>query len=87
MAKKFHINHQSFAKYAERAIVQIHQDVLTTYNFVEWIGETHIYLSPPQNTAQWASATLHWYQPYIKCNHLTATLNTSNYELKLKQKW
>ena len=37
--KKFHINHNSLANYAERAIVQIRQDVIAIYNFVEWIGD------------------------------------------------
>ena len=83
--KKYKINQLSLAEYAKRAVTQLRQDTLNTYNFVEWIGETYFTLSPPQTDAKWASATHLWYQPSSKYEHITPTLDTTAYDGDLKQ--
>ena len=83
--KKSKNDHRSLAEYTKRAVTQLRQDAIKTYNFVEWIGETYFTLSPPQTAAKWASASFLWYQPSSKYQHITPTLDTTAYERNLKE--
>ena len=83
--KRFNITPCMLADYASMAISRKKQDVITTYKYAEWKGETSLTLEPPKTALDWVKKTTAWTAPQFDYNPPPIRIDTREFEESIKK--
>jgi hypothetical protein len=83
--KRFNITSCKLADYARTDITRIKQDVITTYQYAEWKGESSLTLEAPKTALDWTRKTTAWTAPQFEFDLPPMRIDTREYEESIKK--
>ena len=83
--KRTNIDASKLADYAKKAIEQIRNDAISSYNFAQWAGERNFKTDLQETALEWAKNTQMWCQPCEPLRDENINLDTTIFEERIRR--